>query len=130
MGKIPAGLLAEGTAFLMETPETERFFTIVHDNGEYRLDIPSQEGTPSRLTYQPRNLPVIAEFHSHTRHEPRFSSTDDQDELAFRIYGVIGPTTGPKQALNLRLGVYGHFRYLSPPSVFNTARNSDIALLP
>jgi hypothetical protein len=46
-----------------------------------------------------------------------FSPTDDGDELAFRVYAVIGNLLRKPEIL-LRLGVYGDFAYLPVTELF------------
>ena len=76
-GPIPARLFEAGLRWLLETPDTERFFAVGWDQGAYRLAVPPQAGTSASLTYRPPNG-VIAEFHSHGSHRAFFSATDDR----------------------------------------------------
>lgn len=121
-GPIPADIFRQGLRWMLETPGTERFFGVAWAENAYRLTLSAQAGTASRVTYQPPGNPLIAEFHSHGPHEARFSSTDDQDEQAFRIYGVVGPTTSPDPKVKLRIGIYGHHREIPWHHVFQQAQ--------
>lgn len=123
-GPIPRELLEEGLRWMLETPETERFFTITLERGAYHLTFPDQQGNSSAVNYTPSKSPTIAEFHSHGPHQARFSATDDQDEQAFRIYGVIGPTTRPNPQIALRVGIYGNHRTLHLDQVFTSPTES------
>ena len=87
------------------------------DGDGYRLVVPPQAGTATRLAYQPP-AGVVAEFHSHGSSRAFFSATDDRDEQGFRIYGVVGRLDAPRPELRLRVGVYGHFAPLDWPQVF------------
>ena len=117
-GPIPARLFEAGLRWLLETPDTERFFAVGWDQGAYRLVVPPQSGTSASLTYRPPNG-VIAEFHSHGSHRAFFSATDDGDEQGFRIYGVVGRLDTPAPELTLRVGIYGHFALLDWSQVFD-----------
>ena len=110
-GPIPAGLFEAGLQWLLETPDTERFFAIGWDGDAYHLVMPPQSGTSASLTYRPPNG-VIAEFHSHGSHRAFFSAIDDGDEQGFRIYGVVGSLDTAEPELALRVGIYVHF---APP---------------
>ena len=97
------------------------------DGRAYRLVVPPQVGTTTRLAYQP-TAGVAAEFHSHGSSRAFFSATDDRDEQGFRIYGVVGRLDTPLPELSLRVGVYGHFAPVDWPQVFdgpNPTRNTN-----
>ena len=107
-GPIPAGLFELGLRWFRDDPDTERFFAVRWDGRSYRLVVPPQAGTETRLAYLPP-AGVVAEFHSHGRSRAFFSDTDDRDEQGFRIYGGVGRLDTPRPELSLRVGVYGHF---------------------
>ena len=88
------------------------------DGDGYRLVVPPQAGTATRLAYQPP-AEVVAEFHSHGSSRAFFSATDDRDEQGFRIYGVVGRLADALPELRLRVGVYGHFAPADWPQVFD-----------
>jgi len=50
---------------------------------------------------------ALIEIHSHHSMPANFSSTDDQDETGFRLYGVIGRLSDAPE-IRLRVGVYGY----------------------
>ena len=116
-GPIPACLFEVGLRWFQDAPDTERFFAVRWDGDGYRLVVPPQAGTATRLAYQPP-AGVVAEFHSHGSSRAFFSATDDRDEQGFRIYGVAGRLDAPRPELRLRVGVYGHFAPLDWPQVF------------
>ena len=117
-GPIPAALFEIGLCWFEDDPHTERFFAVRWDGRAYRLVVPPQEGTATRLKYRPP-AGVVAEFHSHGRSRAFFSKTDDEDEQGFRIYGVAGRLDTDRPELSLRVGVYGHFAPLEWPQVFS-----------
>ena len=63
-GPIPASLFDLGLRWFQETPDTERLFAVRWDGHAYRMVVPPQAGTETRLAYQPP-AGVVAEFHSH-----------------------------------------------------------------
>ena len=117
-GPIPARLFEVGLRWFQDDPTTERFFAVRWDGQRYRLVVPEQEGTATRLKYTPP-AGVVAEFHSHGSSRSFFSKTDDKDEQGFRIYGVVGRLDDPEPELSLRVGVYGHFAPADWPQVFD-----------
>ena len=117
-GPIPARLFELGLRWFQDDPDTERFFAVRWDGDAYRLVVPPQVGTETRLAYLPPTG-VVAEFHSHGGSRAFFSATDDRDEQGFRIYGVVGRLNIPRPELSLRVGVYGHFAPLDWPQVFD-----------
>ena len=119
-GPIPARLFEIGLRWFQDDPDTERLFAVRWDGDGYRLVVPEQEGTATRLKYTPP-AGVVAEFHSHGSSRSFFSATDDRDELGFRIYGVVGRLDTPRPELSLRVGVYGHFAPVDWSQVFDGA---------
>ena len=117
-GPIPARHFELGLRWFQDAPDTERFFAVRWDGDRYRLVVPPQAGTATRLAYVPP-AGVVAEFHSHGGSRSFFSATDDRDEQGFRIYGVVGRLDAPRPELSLRVGVYGHFAPLDWPQVFD-----------
>ena len=117
-GLIPAQLFDLGLRWFQDAPDTERLFAVRWDGDAYRLVVPPQAGTATRLAYVPP-AGVVAEFHSHGSSRAFFSATDDRDEQGFRIYGVVGRLDAPRPELSLRVGVYGHFAPLDWPQVFD-----------
>ena len=117
-GPIPAQLFELGLRWFRDDPDTERLFAVRWDGRSYRLVVPEQEGTATRLAYVPL-AGMVAEFHSHGSSRAFFSATDDRDEQGFRIYGVVGRLATPRPELSLRVGVYGHFAPLDWSQVFD-----------
>ena len=117
-GLIPAGLFELGLRWFQDDPDTERLFAVRWDGEAYRLVVPPQAGSATRLAYLPP-AGMVAEFHSHGGSRAFFSATDDRDEQGFRIYGVVGRLDTPLPELSLRVGVYGHFARVDWPQVFD-----------
>ena len=117
-GPIPARLFEVGLRWFQDDPTTERFFAVRWDGRSYRLVVPEQEGTATRLIYTPP-AGVVAEFHSHGHSRAFFSKTDDGDEQGFRVYGVVGRLDTDLPELSLRVGIYGHFAPADWPQVFD-----------
>ena len=117
-GPIPAQLFELGQRWFQDDPDTERFFAVRWDGDGYRLVVPPQAGTATRLAYVPPSG-VVAEFHSHGGSRAFFSATDDRDEQGFRIYGVVGRFDALQPELSLRVGVYGHFGPLEWSQAFD-----------
>ena len=117
-GPIPGRLFDLGLRWFQDAPDTERLFAVRWDGSSYRLVVPPQLGTATRLAYQPP-AGVVAEFHSHGSSRAFFSATDDRDEQGFRIYGVAGRLDDPEPELSLRVGVYGHFAPVEWSQVFS-----------
>ena len=117
-GPIPARLFELGLRWFQDDPDTERLFAVRWDGEAYRLVVPPQAGTATRLAYLPP-AGVVAEFHSHGGSRAFFSATDDRDEQGFRIYGVVGRLDAPRPELSLRVGVYGHFAPVDWSQVFS-----------
>ena len=117
-GRIPASLFELGLRWFQDAPDTERFFAVRWDGRAYRLVVPPQTGTATRLAYKPP-AGVVAEFHSHGSSRAFFSAIDERDEQGFRIYGVVGRLDALQPELSLRVGVYGHFAPLDWPQVFD-----------
>ncbi len=117
-GPVPAQLFELGLRWFQDDPDIERLFAVRWDGAAYRLVVPPQAGTATRLAYAPP-AGVVAEFHSHGGSRAFFSATDDRDEQGFRIYGVVGRLDSPLPELRLRVGVYGHFAPVDWPQVFD-----------
>jgi hypothetical protein len=71
---------------------------------------PLLEATPSTCLPKPSALypQILVEIHSHGRHHPVFSHTDDIEQTGFRLYGVFSYRTG-NPLVNFRLGYHQQF---------------------
>ncbi len=104
--------------------EREVLFAVVYDPDRgYRLIHPRQAHGRTALRHRPVE-DALLEIHSHHRLTAHFSATDDADEQALRVYGVVGRlhTTQPEVAL--RVGAYGHFLAVPWEGVFSGQRGA------
>ena len=72
--------------------------------------------------YEPFGSQALIDLHSHNTMTPFFSARDDQDETGFRIYAVIGSINihaDVPPAIQVRVGIYGHFWSIPAAQVFN-----------
>ena len=102
--------------------EREVLFSVVHDEIlGYQVVQPRQATGPTAVRYRPIEDGVL-EIHSHHRFAARFSPTDDADEQALRIYGVLGRLGSDRPELALRAGAYGYFLPVPWEAVFDGER--------
>ena len=97
----------------------------------WTLTIPQQIRTYASVhcadPYAPSYQHCLIEIHSHHEMPPFFSSTDDQDETGFRIYGVLGHLHRRPQIL-FRVGIYSHFSYIPAASLAELPEGLEDAL--
>ena len=117
-GLIPGFLFQLALNACIANIHRERFYAIRWRDGRYELVEPQQEGTAASLSYNVIQDAVL-EMHSHGQMRAFFSSTDNNDELGFRIYGVVGRLDQPIPEINFRVGVYGHWAPVSWPELFS-----------
>jgi hypothetical protein len=90
---------------------------------EWELFRPPQE--QSRFNVKPLSpadrAGAIIEVHSHHQMPPIFSPEDDEAEMAFRFYAVIGAFPNPH--INTRIGIYGHFHHIQSDTIFDLPSN-------
>lgn len=96
----------------------ELLLAVVHDEAAgYRLVRPSQLVGRTTVLYRPLDG-VVLEVHSHHRFAARFSPTDDADEQALRLYGVLGRLGTARPEVALRVGAFGYFLPVPWEAVF------------
>ena len=117
-GLIPGFLFQLALDACIANHRQERFYAIRWQGGRYELVEPRQEGTAASLSYNVIQDAVL-EMHSNGQMQAFFSSTDNADELGFRIYGVIGRLDQPVPEVNFRVGVYGHWAPVSWSELFS-----------
>ncbi len=116
-GKIPMYLLNLALSVLCVKPDIEQYLAVTWQ-GNYSLGIPSQSQTAASVTYE--TLPeTVLDIHSHVGGVPaRFSPKDNDDDLGFCLYAVVGDLRNLFPTVELRLGVYGYFMPLKKEEVF------------
>ena len=99
----------------------ELLLAVAHDDTGYRLVRPWQVTGQTAVHYRPLDG-VVLEIHSHHRYPARFSPTDDADEQALRVYGVVGRLGTARPEVSLRVGAFGYFMPLPWEAVFEGDR--------
>lgn len=98
---------------------------LAHSDGRWSIHYPDVIATATSVRpvdeYPEGYEEALVEIHSHHSMAARFSATDDEDEVGFRIYAVVGSLTSSCPELTVRLGVYGYFFELPPDAVFENA---------
>ena len=117
-GLIPGFLFQLALDACIANHRQERFYAIRWQGGCSELVEPPQEATAASLSYNVIQDAVL-EMHSHGQMGGFFSTTDNNDELGFRIYGVVGRLDQPIPEVNFRVGVYGHWSPVSWPELFS-----------
>jgi len=98
----------------------EVLFHLTWDASGSRLQMPPQERSimcVKPIGHAPSYETAVVEVHSHHGMAARFSSTDDADEVGFRIFGVLGETF-TRPTLRVRVGLYGHYWEIPATWVF------------
>lgn len=124
-GRIPGRLWELAVDIFLADSDKEKLVVIRWENGEYRLSMPEQVGTAGGIDYKPPADAVI-ELHSHGPLRAFFSTTDDNDEQGFRLYGVAGLLRNERPQFTIRLGVYGYFLRILWDYVFDGPQPVDI----
>jgi PRTRC genetic system protein A len=114
--KMPTSILWEAIAFFRAVYfklGTESILRVVYDRRRkaYITECPSQIVAGAGLAFEKKALPygrlLVAEIHSHAGFDAGFSSTDDNDELGDRFYGVVGRLGEALPQVTFRLSVGG-----------------------
>jgi hypothetical protein len=98
----------------------EALFHLTWDASGSRLQMPPQERSimsVKPIGHAPSYETAAVEVHSHHGMAARFSSTDDADEVGFRIFGVLGEIF-TRPTLRVRVGLYGHYWEIPATWVF------------
>ncbi len=107
-GPIPVALLHRAISKMQQDPGSEYYAAVSLGTSGYELRFPAQFGEKAKVEYAVPEGRIILDLHSHGSMKAFFSPTDDTDEQALRIYGVVGNLPGAP-LLRLRVGVYGYF---------------------
>ena len=128
--KIPYSILSEIIAFfktfVTEKSENEAMANIYwsFEEEKYRVHVPKQTVTKASVD---TNLPdideekflLVMEVHSHNTMGAVFSRTDDKDEIATRLYTVIGRLDKVFPDMSTRISVGGKHLVIDPAIVFD-----------
>ena len=128
--KIPYSILSEIIAFfktfVTEKSENEAMANIYwsFEEEKYRVHVPKQRVTKASVD---TNLPdideekflLVMEVHSHNTMGAVFSRTDDKDEIATRLYTVIGRLDKVIPDMTTRISVGGKHLVIDPAIVFD-----------
>jgi PRTRC genetic system protein A len=116
-GRLPQGLWDQMVAVACARPEREVLLAVTLEPTGYRLLRPAQVAGPASVVYRPPR-DALLQLHSHGPHPAHFSATDDADEQAFALYGVVGRLGSERPEVALRVGVYGYFLPVPWEAVF------------
>lgn len=109
---VHAGWLRGALKESIDTMPDEKLFYGLFGPGDWRLFVPRQIATPSSVfpadPYSSWATDALIELHSHGEMEPFFSLDDNNDEIGFRIYSVIGSLPEAPKILT-RVGIYGYY---------------------
>lgn len=97
--------------------------------GEYLIDVPKQTVTPVSVesivsaVYDNDRYIHYMDIHSHNKMKAFFSSTDNKDEKATRVYVVIGNIFDYFPEIKARISNGGEFLEIAPGVVFEGLEN-------
>ena len=118
--RVPAFLLEDALRFCKQVFPNETLFWFNWTN-EWSIHIPNQQITNASAVpcdrHDQAGTSALIDLHSHARFSPFFSPTDDQDEVGFRIYAVIG-NVDKTPTISVRVGVYSHYFNIPAWAVF------------
>jgi PRTRC genetic system protein A len=115
-GKMPWHLYDLAYSYFVMDPNRERYTAIVWQD-RYRLKVPEQTREQGSVRYFTKS-DVVLDIHSHGTMTAWFSTQDDSDEQALRLYMVVGKVNMLIPEMELRIGVYGYFAPISVRDVF------------
>jgi len=128
-GPIPKQHFDLALSAMLTDTKLERYLAVIWNDG-YHLRVPEQaadkeqlleggddgHGSGGGVAYLTPDK-VILDLHSHGEMAAWFSTTDNKDELGFKLFGVVGKLNKVPQ-LQLRVGVYGYFHPLIWEDIF------------
>ena len=129
--KIPLAVFEEIKRFFKEVYKlykSEVYCSIVWDRecNDYFIHIPEQVVSGAQVNYenelQNPNYIEVAQYHSHSDFAAFFSSGDDKDEVAGKLFGVIGMNHTDSPTNVLRAGFNRQTKSLSLEDVFDTSK--------
>ena len=118
--RVPALLLEDALRFCKQVFPNEALFWF-NWTAEWSVHIPGQRFTSASVVpcdrHDQAGTRALIDLHSHARFSPFFSITDNQDEVGFRIYAVIG-SVDKAPTISVRVGVYSHYFDIPASTVF------------
>jgi hypothetical protein len=99
------------------------FHLVFTDAGVWQCHVPDQNQSPMRAKPSDDSptssyARACIEVHSHVDMHASFSSTDNRDEMGFRIYGVLGCISATP-VIRVRVGMYGYRQDIPATWVFD-----------
>lgn len=125
--KVPAQILYKIIEEFLSVYPKEHLAQIYYDRNseKYILHFPDQETTTSHIKrsscsfyLEDRNVVLFSEIHSHGSWPAVFSKTDNENEVDYLLYGVLG-SFGDKPNWSFRLGFGGLFLDVDASDVFD-----------
>jgi PRTRC genetic system protein A len=126
--KIPMFLLHQVISFfraILQKAELEALVHLVYNTNSEKYDVivPKQKVTKvsvdAELQEYPEHLIHVLDIHSHNVMAAKFSATDDKDEKATRLYGVIGKLNQAIPEISFRASNGGKFIELNAEEIFD-----------
>lgn len=118
--QVPALMLEDALRFCKHVFPNEALFWF-NWTDEWSVHIPDQRITNASVVpcdrHDQAGAHALIDLHSHARFSSFFSFTDDQDEVGFRIYAVIG-SVDKMPTMSVRVGVYSHYFNIPASTVF------------
>jgi PRTRC genetic system protein A len=118
--RVPASLLEDALRFCKQVFPNETLFWF-NWTDDWSIHIPDQQITNASAVpcdrHDKAGTRALIDLHSHARFSPLFSPTDNQDEVGFRIYAVIG-NVDKTPTISVRVGVYSHYFNIPASAVF------------
>lgn len=131
--RIPAAILLQVISFfkyVCRKNNTEVLVNILYDKAKqkYICDVPEQTVSGSEITanaeYDDSRYLHVMDIHSHNTMSAFFSCIDDADELASRLYMVIGKLNDTVPEIKLRASCGGKFIPLEVEKIFDIQQSS------
>lgn len=131
--RIPAHLLLQIISFfqyISQRDHAEGLVNILYDKTEqkYICDVPEQtvsgSGVTANAEYDDNLYLHVMDIHSHNSMPAFFSGIDDEDELASRLYMVIGKLDEAVPQIKLRASCGGRFIPLDLKTIFDIQADS------
>jgi PRTRC genetic system protein A len=126
--KIPIFLLYQVIGFFRVISKKRKLEVLVHlvyntETDKYEIIVPKQKVTSisvnSETEEYSENLIHVMDIHSHNVMDAKFSSIDNSDEKATRLYGVIGKLDRVMPEIALRASNGGKFIELGADEIFD-----------